>query len=400
MTTHAHYDPGDARARYGWSDDDEAWRRRAEDFAAERLAPDATARDRAGGFDRALALALGEAGLLGASLPRARGGGSATTVAACLVAEELGAVDGSARGFLAVQVDLVARTVSEHGTDAQRATWLPGLLDGSKIGGYALTEPEAGSDVGAIRTRATPDGDGVVIDGEKVWITNGGVADVLLVFASADPSAGTRGLECHLVPGDAPGLSRAPVGGEAVGHRASDHARLVFEGVHVPRASRLGAARGGFAVAMGALAHGRLHVAAGAVGIHRACLDVAVDFARRRRQFGSRIGDFQQVGATLAEMATSLEASRALVLSAARQADLGLEHAGAASAAKLVATEAALGAATRAIQIVGSRAYTDELPLGRHWRDAVALTIYEGTSNVQRLILARRLLGKDEEART
>lgn len=380
---------------WGLDEAEETWRLAARDFAAAELAPRAREADRAGRFDRGMVRKLGAAGLIGAGLPAGAGGGGASTLATCAVAEEIGAVDGSARGFLAVQAGLVLRPLLAHAPAPLRERWGPPLLRGEAVGACALTEPEAGSDLGAMRTTIRLEGDEAVIDGEKVWITNGGVADVLLVFGQTDPALRTRGLECYLVPADAPGLARAPVDGEALGHRASDHARLTFAGVRVPRAHRVGPERGGMRVALDGLADGRLNVAAGAVGIQRACLQASVTFARARRQFGRRIGDFQQVGATLAEMDVALRASRLLVHHAARLCDRGLEHARAVSAAKLHATEAALRAATQAIQVHGSRGYSDALPLGRHWRDAVALTIYEGTSNIQRVILARELLGRD-----
>jgi alkylation response protein AidB-like acyl-CoA dehydrogenase len=185
--------------------------------------------------------------------------------------------------------------------------------------------------------------------------------------------------------------------GRELGHRAADHGRLVFDGVRVPLGNRVGPERGGFGVALRALERGRLSVAAGAVGIQAACLDACVAFARTRRQFGARVGDFQQVGAALADLKTALEASRLLVHHAARRADRGDEGAGTdASAAKLFATEAALAAATRAVRLHGARGYSDALPLERHYRDAVALTVYEGTSEIQRLILSRDLLGRDD----
>ena len=393
--TEAQLDPGSAQDRYGWSAFEEAWRLEAKRFA-EAHAPHAREADRAGHFSKDVVLELGRRGLLGAALPVHAGGGGATNLADCLIAEEIGAVDGSVRGFLAVQIGLVASTLANHGLTEHQEPWLPGLLSGEVIGCYALTEEEAGSDVGAIGTRVRDDGGHVVIDGEKVWITNGGVADVALVFGSADPNRGTKGLECWVVPTDARGLTRERMPGKELGHRASDHARLTFDGVRIPKSQRLGPAFGGFRVAMDALEHGRLNVAAGAVGIQRACLEACAGFARKRRQFGRRIGDFQQVGATLAEMATTLECSRLLTYHAARLRDRDFANAGAVSAAKLCATEGALRAAKDAIQIHGSRGYTDLLALERHYRDAIGLTIYEGTSNVQRLILARRLLGKDD----
>ena len=384
------------RARYGLTEEDEAWRLRAAAFAADHVAPQARQADRDGRFDARLVPALGQAGLLGPALPAAVGGGGASWMADCLVAEAIGAVDGSVRGFLAVQGGLVCAALARYASDAQKAAWLPGLLRGERIGCYALTEEGAGSDVGGMATRIREDEDTLVIDGQKVWITNGGVADVALVFGSIDPELKTRGLACAIVPMDAEGVTREAMGGRELGHRASDHACLTFAGVRVPRANRLGGPDEGFRVAMHGLEAGRLNVAAGAVGIQQACLDASVAFARHRRQFGRRIGDFQQVGATLAEMAVDLESTRLLTYHAARLRDGGLDAAGAVSAAKLAATEAAVQSATKALQLHGSRGYTDELPIERHYRDAIALTIYEGASNIQRVILARRLLGRDE----
>lgn len=386
----------DLAAEYDLAPEEEAWRERARRFAAEVLAPRVREADRAGRTDEDILRALGESGLIGAALAPAHGGGGASALAACLIAEEIGAVDGSVRGFLTVQAGLVLAPLAAFAPDAIRTAWMPRLLAGTAIGVCALTEPEAGSDLGAIATTVREDGEDVVIDGEKVWITNGGIADVILLFGTVDPAARTRGLECYLVPADAEGVHRTPMPGRVLGHRASDHARLRFEGVRVPRANRMGPARGGFGVAMHGLADGRLNVAAGAVGAHRACLEACVTFAKTRRQFGRRIGDFQQVGAALADMDVELRAARLLVHQAARLKDRGLDAAHAVSAAKLYATEAALRAATKAVQLHGSRGYSDELPLERHYRDVIALTIYEGTSNVQRVILSRSLLGKDE----
>ena len=387
--------PLDPAAEYDFGAADEAWRVAAATFARDVLAPQAREADRAGRFDPGLVRRLGAAGLIAAGLPEAVGGGGASTLAACAIAEEIGAVDGSVRGFLAVQAGLVLAPILAFAPADLRARWAPALAAGEAIGACGLTEPGAGSDLGAMRTTIRGDGDDVVIDGEKVWITNGGVADVLLVFGQTDPALRTKGLECYLVPADTPGLAREPMPGEELGHRASDHARLVFTGLRVPRANRVGPACGGMQVAMLGLADGRLNVAAGAVGIHRAVFEASVTFARERRQFGQRIGDFQQVGATLAEMDVSLRAARLLVHHAARLKDRGLENGQAVSAAKLHATEAALEAAKQAIQLHGSRGYSDELPLGRFWRDAIALTIYEGTSNIQRVILSRGVLGRD-----
>lgn len=387
----------DYALRYGLSDAEEAWRLRAEAFARDEVAPLSREADRAGRFPRALVPRMAALGLLRAPVAKAHGGAGAGALANALVSEELGRVDGSVRGFLAVHVGLVTQTVAELGTDEQRRAWLPRLMSGETIGCFALTEPGAGSDAAAVATRAREEGDEVVLDGEKHWITNGGVAGLAIVFATADPAAGRKGVEAYLVPTSTPGFSARPMEGHPLGHRASDHARIVLEGCRVPRAARLGPARGGFRVAMAGLDHGRLGVAAGAVGIQAACLEAATAFARTRRQFGQRVGDFQQVGASLAEMKVALEASRLLVHHAARTLDrTGGPATAETSAAKLFATEAALRTATQAVRVHGARGYDDALPVERHYRDAVGLTIYEGTSEIQRVILARDLLGRDD----
>src|SRR5262245_11507905 len=208
-------------ARYGLSDEEESWRRRAESFAREVLAPVARESDRAGRLPREIVGKLGQAGFLSAPISRAHGGAGASALSCALIAEEIGRVDGSVRGFLAVHSGLVTQTVADFGTDEQRKAWLPRLMGGTTIGCFALTEPDAGSDPSALKATAREDGGHVVLDGEKHWITNGGVAGLALVFANAEPSAGRKGIECYLVPTDAAGLSSEPMAGHALGHRAS-----------------------------------------------------------------------------------------------------------------------------------------------------------------------------------
>ncbi len=381
--------------RYGIPPADEAWRAKAERFAREEVAPRSREADRSGRFPADLVPRMGALGLLAAPIAREDGGGGASTLAYALISEEVGRVDGSVRGFLAVHGGLATQTVARFGTPEQRRRWLPDMIAGKAVGCFAVTERGAGSDVAAIATRAHEERDYVVLDGEKVWITNGTVARIALVFATVDPAAGSKGIECFFVPTDAPGFLAEPMPGHATGHRASDHARITLSGVRVPTSARLGVARGGFKVAMAGLDQGRLSVAAGAVGIQAACLDLSLERARTRRQFGKRIGDFQQVGAALAEMRVSLEASRLLVHHAARLVDRGEPATVEVSSAKLFATESALTAATAALKIHGASGYSDECPVERHWRDAIGLTIYEGTSEIQRWILARHLLGKE-----
>ena len=388
----------DYAERYGLAAEEEAWRARAEAFARDELSLVSREADRAGKFPARLLPRMAALGFLGAPLPREHGGGGASALSNALIAEEIGRVDGSVRGFLAVDVGLVAQTIADFGTAEQKGQWIPGLVAGTAIGCFALTEPGAGSDAASMKARAWEAEGQVAIEGEKHWITNARMAHVALVFASVDPAAGKKGIECYLVPTDTVGFSTEPMDGKELGHRASDHARVILRGVRVPPTARLGPARSGWKIAMAGLDHGRLNVAAGAVGIQAACLDACVAFARSRRQFGQRIGDFQQVGARLAEMKVALETSRLLVHHAARTIDRGRPATAETSAAKLYATERALETATQAVRLHGARGYSDALPLERHYRDAIGLTIYEGTSEIQRLILARSLLGKDEGA--
>jgi len=363
--------------------------------AEKVVAPAARRADEERRFDRSVIDALGGAGILGGPLPKEAGGGGWDDLSFALCCEELGRVDASVRGFVCVHVGLVARTILDHGNASQKRRWLPRLASGEWIGAYALTEEGAGSDAAAIATRARKARDGWVLDGEKVWITSGGVADLVIVYATVDPAARREGITAFVLEGKPEGLERRRMPGVELGHRGSDHARLVMKGVRVPKGNVLGPVGGGFKVAMGALEHGRLGVAAGAVGLHAACLDLVVDFARKRRQFGKRIGDFQMVQERIADMHADLEASRLLVYRAAWARGRGERGAAAVAAAKLFATEAAQRAASEAVLLLGSRGYSNESPVERHYRDAQGLRIYEGTSLVQRIILARALLGKD-----
>jgi len=365
-------------------------------FVREHIAPHARAWDESGAIPRALFEAMGRDGLLGGPLPGEYGGGDWDSISLAACYEELGRVDSSVRGFMTVQTSLVSQCILQWGTDAQREQTLPRLASGEWIGCYCLTEPGAGSDAAAIATRARLDGDEYVLDGEKIWITNGGIADVAVIFAQADPDRRHRGICAFLVPTDTPGFERHAMDGRELGHRASDHARIVLDGVRVPSSALLGAPGGGFKVAMSALDHGRLGVAAGAVGIGRACLDACVDFARTRRQFGKRIGDFEMIQADLADMAADVDAARWLLYRAAWCKDQGGRVTREVSTAKLFATEAAARAASRAVLLHGGRGYSSRYPVERYYRDIKGLQIYEGTSHVQRIVVARQLLGKED----
>jgi alkylation response protein AidB-like acyl-CoA dehydrogenase len=340
-------------------------------------------------FQRAPLEALAKEGLVGAPIPRLYGGQGMTNEESVVIYEEVGRACAATRGFLAVQVGLVAQCILDWGTDAQKTHWLPRLCSLEAIGCYALTEPDAGSDVTAIQTVAK----GSKLSGEKWWITNGNVADVAIVFARTGQER-RRGLTAFLVTK----FERERMKDAELGHRGADHARLRFEDTP---AELLGAEGQGFEIAMTALDHGRLGVAAGAVGIHDACLDECVKFARSRRQFGKRIGDFQLVQGDIADIACELEASRLLCREAARMQDAGdaLAHRF-TSMAKLYCTEAASRAAGKAVVLLGARGYFNRYPVERHYRDIKGLEIYEGTSHIQRLIVGRDLVGPDEHAET
>jgi len=375
----------------------QAIRDRARRFAREEVAPLARRADEQGAFPVHLVPRLAALGLLGGPIAESFGGPGMDHVSYALVCEELGWADASVRGFLTVHTSLVGQCIEEWGTESQKRRYLPRLTSGEWIGCYCLTEANAGSDAAAIETTARAQGDGFVLDGEKIWITNGVLARLGIVFATRDPAQRHKGICAFLVEMDAPGIHREPMPGRTLGHRAADHARLVLRGCRVPREQLLGGADQGFQVAMSALDHGRLAVAAGAVGIGQACLDACVDFARKRRQFGRRIGDFQMIQSALADMAADVEAARLLVYRAAWLKDQGHAATPETSIAKLFATEAAARAASQAVLIHGGRGYSNEYPVERYFRDIKGLQIYEGTSHIQRLIIARDLVGREDE---
>ena len=253
----------------------------------------------------------------------------------------------------------------------------------------------AGSDVASLETSASIEGDEVLLNGEKIWITNGGVAQIALVFAAIDPASRHKGICAYLVETSSAGFQSEPMPGQELGHRASDHAVIRLLNCRIPASALLGESGDGFKVAMSALDHGRLGVAAGAVGVAQSCLEASVRFATERRQFGKRIGDFEMIQASIADMAAEVEAARMLVLRAAWLKDQNQPATQATSMAKLYATEAAARAANEAILIHGGRGYSDEYPVERYLRDIKGHQIYEGTSHIQRIIVARELIGRE-----
>jgi alkylation response protein AidB-like acyl-CoA dehydrogenase len=364
-------------------------------FAREEVAPRAREMDEQGRTPPELIARLAEIGVLGGPLPVEYGGGGWDPISTVLAYEELGWADSSLRGFMTVHTSLVAQTIAAMGSEAQKVAYLPRLAAGSSIGCYCLTEPNAGSDAAALECAARRDGAVYVLNGEKIWITNGGIADLALVFATQDPADRHRGIAAFLVNTSAPGLTREPMPGRELGHRAANHARLVFQGCRIPEGALLGQPGQGFQIAMQALDNGRLGVAAGALGVAQACLDACTEFARTRRQFGRPIGELGLVQAAIADMAVEVEAARVLVYRAAWLRAQGRPAVRETSQAKLYATEAAARAASQAVLLHGGRGYSNEYPAERFYRDVKGMEIYEGSSNIQRIVIARELLERE-----
>ncbi|MFH8626096.1 acyl-CoA dehydrogenase family protein [Streptomyces vietnamensis] len=374
------------------SEEQEAVRRLAEDFVAREVTPHAAAWDRAEEVDRGIVKKLGAVGFLGLTIPEEYGGSGGDHLAYCLVTEELGRGDSSVRGIVSVSLGLVAKTIASWGTEGQKREWLPRLAAGEALGCFGLTEPGTGSDAGNLATRAVRDGDAYVVNGSKMFITNGTWADVVLLFARTNDTPGHKGVSAFLVPTAAPGLTRRPVHGK-LGLRGQATAELVLEDVRVPADAMLGPEGKGFAVAMSALAKGRMSVAAGCVGIAQAALDAAVRYAGEREQFGKPIASYQLVQELLSDIAVDVDAARLLTWRVADLIDRGQDFATAASKAKLYASEAAVRAANNALQVFGGYGYIDEYPVGKLVRDARVMTLYEGTSQIQKLIIGRALTG-------
>ncbi|MDQ2904982.1 MAG: acyl-CoA dehydrogenase family protein [Chloroflexota bacterium] len=365
-------------------------------FAEQEVAPLAREADERGVFPLQLVKRMGELGFLAGPIEPEYGGTGMDYVSYALLCEELGRADSSVRGFLTVHTSLVSLCIRDWGSEEQKRRYLPRLASGELVGCYALTEPNAGSDAASLESTAREEGDEYILDGEKIWITNGSSAHVAIVFASRDREARHRGICAFLVETNTPGFQREPMPGKELGHRASEHVHITLRECHVPQSALLGAPGEGFKVAMSALDRGRLGVAAGAVGVAQACLDACISFTTQRRQFKQRIADFQMIQATLADMAADVEAARLLVYRAAWTKDRGLPATKATSIAKLFATEAAARAASQAVLLHGNRGYSNEFPVERYYRDIKGLQIYEGTSHIQRVIIARELVGRDK----
>ncbi|MGN6432081.1 MAG: acyl-CoA dehydrogenase family protein [Gaiellaceae bacterium] len=377
---------------FALSAEQELIRSSAREFVEREIVPFARDWDRKEELDRGIVPKLAEVGFLGSALPAEHGGQGLDTISYCLIMEELGRADSSVRGIVSVNVGLAGKPIARYGTEEQKREWLPKLTSGEALGCYALTEPGSGSDPASLVTHARRDGDAWVIEGSKIFITLGSWAGVALVFARTGDE-GARGITCFLVPTDSTGFSARPIKGK-LGLRAQDTAELFLDGVRVPAGSMLGEEGDGFRVAMSALDNGRLSLAAGSVGIAQGCLDVSLAYASERKQFGKPIAQFQLVQELLAEMAVETEAARLLVWRAASFADSGERHTLESSVAKYYASEVSVRAANAAVQVHGGYGYVDEYPVGKYLRDARVTTLYEGTSQIQKLIIGRALTGE------
>jgi alkylation response protein AidB-like acyl-CoA dehydrogenase len=368
------------------------------EFAEAEIAPHAAQWDREHRFPRELYTKLAELGLMGACVPEEYGGAGADFLAYILVLEELSRADAGVGVTVAVHTSAVTLPLLSFGTEEQRARFVPPLARGEHLGAFALTEPEAGSDAGSIRTRAEPADDGWRITGTKQWITNGSHAGTFLLFARTDPDTpGARGVSAFVLDAEHVRITRDE---EKLGLNSSVTNDLVVEGAEVGRDRLLHEENKGFRVAMSTLDGGRIGIAAQALGIAQAAYDVAREYAKDRQAFGKRIADFQAIQWKLADMSTEIDAARLLVYRAAWRKQQGLPHTEAGAKAKLFASEMARRQTAEAIQVLGGYGYTKEFPVERYYRDAKITEIYEGTSEIQRLVIAREILKSGERVLT
>ena len=369
------------------------FRERFRAFANEVVAPRAAEIDRTGEFPWDVINAAAELGLLGVPIPEEYGGVGADGLAFALLIEEIAGACGSTALTIAAHTGLVCVPLLLFGNEEQKRRYLTPLAEGKMLGAFGLTEPQAGSDAGATRTAAVRDGNEFVINGQKVFTTNGSIAGVIIVTAVTDPEAGRRGISNLIVPADAPGVSFGQ-DQEKMGLHGSVTSQVYFQDCRVPVENLLGRPGEGFKQFLQVLDGGRIGIGAMSVGIAQAALRAARNYALEREQFGQRIADFQAISFMLADMATQLEAARWLVYRAAWLKDRGLPHTTEAAMAKLFASEAAERICHKAIQIHGGYGYTTEYPVERYYRDVRLTEIGEGTSEIQRLVIARRLLAE------
>ncbi len=381
---------------FSLTDDQQEIQALARDVARAEIEPHAAAWDREHRFPVELYGKLAELGLMGVCVPEELGGAGADFISYILVLEELSRADAGVGVTVAVHTSACTLPILAFGTEEQRTRFVPPLARGETIGAFALTEPEAGSDAGSLRTAAVPSGDGWTISGSKQWITNGSYAGTFLLFARSDQEhEGARGVSAFLLDADHVRVTREE---EKLGLNSSSTVDLVVEGVFVGRDRLLHEEGRGFAVAMTTLDAGRIGIAAQAVGIAQAAYDVAREYAKERRTFGKRIAEHQAIQGKLADMSTEIDAARLLVYRAAWLKERGEPHTEAGAKAKLFASEMARRQTAEAIQVLGGYGYTKEFPVERYYRDAKITEIYEGTSEIQRIVIARKILELQREA--
>ncbi|MDQ2758194.1 MAG: acyl-CoA dehydrogenase family protein [Actinomycetota bacterium] len=373
------------------TDDQRAWQQAARDFLEKEVVPHRMEWDRREAVDTSIIPKMGEMGFFGLTMPEEYGGLGGDYITYCIGMEELGRADSAVRGIVSVSLGLVGKIILEHGTEEQKQEWLPGIANGTKLGCFGLTEPDNGSDAGHLRTRATRDGSDYVINGSKIFITNGTWADVALVFARTSDE-GARGVSCFLVPTDTPGFERTEIHGK-LGLRGQATAELSFADMRVPASALVGEEGKGFRYAMASLDKGRVSVAAGCVGIVQACLEASVEYSLQRQQFGKPIASYQLVQDLIAQISVDADAARLLTWRAADLIERHEPFSTEASKAKYFASEAAVRAANNAIQVFGGYGYVDEYPVQKLMRDARVMTLYEGTSQIQKLIIGRAETG-------
>ncbi len=373
--------------------------RTARDFATERLLPRAAEFDEKGEVPLDVVGELGGLGFMGIYVPDEWGGAGLDMVSYVLALEEINRACASTGVIMSSHVSLVCDPLLRFGDDEQKQRYLRPLASGEKLGCFALSEPASGSDAAAMRMTAKRAGDSWVLNGTKNFITNGSRADVALVFAQTDAAQKHKGIAAFLVERGTPGFSVGKLE-HKLGIRGSDTAQLIFQDCRVPGANLLGAAADGFKIALATLDGGRVSIAAQAVGIARACLEDSVAYAKEREAFGQKIGDFQAIQWMLADMATGVDAARLLTWRAAALKDRGEPYGPEAAMAKLFASDVAMKSARDCIQIFGGYGYLTDFPAERHYRDAKITEIYEGTSEIQRLVIARSILGRQAREET
>ena len=373
------------------TEDQRGFQQLAREFLDREVVPHRAAWDRAESVDTAVIPAMGELGFFGLTLAEEYGGLGGDFLTYCLAMEELGRSDSAVRGIVSVSNGLVGKSILGYGSEEQKQQWLPGIAAGTSLGCFGLTEPDTGSDAGNLKTRATWDGSGYVLNGQKIFITNGTWADVCLVFARTG-GPGPKGVSAFLVPTDTAGFEAREIKGK-LGLRGQATAEIFLADVRVPATSLLGEEGQGFTIAMSSLDKGRISVAAGCVGIIQGCLEAAVSYARERRQFGRPLATFQMVQDMIADISLDADAARLLAWRAADLVDRGEPFGVAASKAKLFASEGAVRAANLAIQVYGGYGYVDEYPVQKYMRDARVMTLYEGTSQIQKLLIGRAETG-------